>query len=164
MMSSVHEIITRRCLLASISKDEAGMLGEIFDDVQTRRFLPELYEMLDSPDGLLNFVSAFECYAMNSKGYLWGIRLNDKLAGFVAVMDLADTPLLFYAMHPDFRSCGYMKEAICGVLDYLGNEKGIRTISTDVYKENCISAAILQQSGFCVSREDEQKVYMTRTM
>ena len=151
-------------MLTHISKDELCLLKEIFDDAETKRFLPELYELLGSPDGLWNFVDTFDYYTQNDEGYLWGVKHYDELVAFVAVMDLSDITVLFYATHPNHRSRGYMKDALQSVLGYLSNQKAVRTISTDVYKENNISINILQQLGFCVCREDDKKVYMSKVL
>lgn len=162
-MNSFPEINTRHSVLARISDDELDILKEIFDDADTRRFLPELYELIDSPDGLRNFVTTFDNYTQNDEGYLWGVKHSDEFVGFIAVMDLSDAPALFYATHPNHRSKGYMKEALCAILEYLSS-KAIRTISTDVYKENNISINILQQLGFCVCKEDDKKAYMSKAL
>ena len=146
-----------------MSEDELCVLKEIFDDAETKRFLSEIYELLDTPDGLQNFVATFDFYTQNDEGYLWGVKHSDELVGFVAVMDLSYIPTLFYATHPNHRSKGYMKNALYAVLDYLSS-KAIRTISTDVYKENSISITILQQLGFCGCKEDDKKVYMSKAL
>lgn len=163
-MNPFPEINTRHSALARISESELDILKEIFDDVETRRFLSELYELLDSSNGIQKFVSTFDLYTQNDEGYLWGVKQSGELVGFVAVMDLSDIPALFYATHPNHRSCGYMKDALQSVLGYLSNQKVVRTISTDVYKENNISTNILQQLGFCVCREDDKKVYMSKVL
>ena len=163
-MNPFPEINSRHSALARISESELDILKEIFDDADTRRFLPELYELLDYPDGLQNFIATFVYYSQNDEGYLWGIKHSDEFVGFIAVMDLSDAPALFYATHPNHRSKGYMKDALCGVIDYLSYKRTIRTISTDVYKENSISIALLQQLGFCVCKEDDKKVYMSKVL
>lgn len=163
-MNPFPEINARHSVLTRISEDALGLLKEIFDDADTRRFLPELYELLDSSNGIQKFVSTFDLYTQNDEGYLWGIKHYDELVAFVAVMDLLDIPVLFYATHPNHRSKGYMKDALCGVIDYLSYKRTIRTISTDVYKENSISIALLQQLGFCVCKEDDKKVYMSKVL
>lgn len=163
-MNPFPEINSRHSALARISESELDILKEIFDDADTRRFLPELYELLDYPDGLQNFIATFVYYSQNDEGYLWGIKHRDEFVGFIAVMDLSDAPALFYATHPNHRSKGYMKDALCGVIDYLSSKRTIRTISTDVYKENSISIALLQQLGFCVCKEDDKKAYMSKAL
>lgn len=163
-MNPFPEINARHSVLTRISEDALGILKEIFEDVETRRFLSELYELLDSSNGSQKFVSTFDLYTQNDEGYLWGVKHCDELVAFVAVMDLSDIPVLFYATHPNHRSRGYMKDALQSVLGYLSNQKAVRTISTDVYKENSISIALLQQLGFCVCKEDEKKVYMSKVL
>lgn len=163
-MNLFPEINTRHSTLTRISEDKLGILKEIFEDVETRRFLPELYELLDSSNGIQKFVSTFELYTQNDEGYLWGVKHYDELVAFVAVMDISDIPILFYATHPNHRTRGYMKDALQNVLVYLSNQKAVRMISTDVYKENNISINILQQLGFCVCREDDKKVYMSKIL
>lgn len=163
-MNPFPEINARHSVLTRISEDALGILKDIFDDADTRRFLPELYELLDSFDGFQNFVTTFDYYTQNDEGYLWGVKQSGKLVGFVAVMDLSDIPALFYATHPNHRSRGYMKDALQSVLGYLSNQKAVRTISTDIYKNNSISINLLQQLGFCVCREDDKKVYMSKTL
>lgn len=163
-MNPFPEINARHSVLTRISEDALGILKDIFDDADTRRFLPELYELLDSFDGFRNFVTTFDYYTQNDEGYLWGVKQSGKLVGFVAVMDLSDIPALFYATHPNHRSRGYMKDALQSVLGYLSNQKAVRTISTDIYKNNSISINLLQQLGFCVCREDDKKVYMSKTL
>ena len=163
-MNPFPEINARHSVLTRISEDALGILKEIFEDAETKRFLPELYEILDTPDGHHRFTSTFDLYAQNDEGYLWGIKHNSEIVGFVAVMDISSDTTLFYAMHPNYRSCGYMKDALENVLDYLSNHKVVRTISTDIYKNNSISINLLQQLGFCVCREDDKKVYMSKTL
>lgn len=163
-MNPFPEINARHSVLTRISEEALGILKEIFEDVETRRFIPELYELLDAPNGLQEFVTIFEQYAQSGEGYLWGIKNNKELVGFVAVMDLSDTPILFYAMHPNHRSCGYMKDALHSVIEYLCNHIAIRTVSTEVYIENSISATLLQQLGFCICNEDDKKVYMSKVL
>ena len=163
-MNPFPEINARHSVLTRISENELGILNEIFEDIETRRFLPELYELLDYSNGIQKFVSTFDLYAQYDEGYLWGIKHCDELIAFVAVMDLSDIPVLFYATHPNHRSRGYMKDALQSVLGYLSNQKAVRTISTDVYKENSISIALLQQLGFCVCKEDDKKVYMSKVL
>jgi RimJ/RimL family protein N-acetyltransferase len=162
-MRTFPGINARHSVLTRISEDVLGILKEIFEDVETRRFLPELYELLDSSNGIQKFVSTFDLYTQNDEGYLWGVKHCDELVAFVAVMDLSDIPVLFYATHPNHRSRGYMKDALQSVLGYL-SKKVVRTISTDVYKENSISIALLQQLGFCVCKEDDKKVYMSKVL
>lgn len=157
-------INTDNSLLDGVTDRDLPVLREIFDDPQTRKYLPELYELVDSDSGLQQFVSSFAAYAQRNDGYLWGIRHDGQLTGFVATMEFSSDPAVFYAMHPDYRSRGLMKDALCSVIDYLNKHEMIRTIATDVYKENEVSINILMQLGFTVNYEDEQKFYMIKVL
>lgn len=163
-MNYTPNIRSKYSLLTRISEDDMDILREVFEDVETRRFLAELYSLLDASSGLKEFVSIFDLYAQNGDGYLWGIKHNNKLVGFIAVMDISCEATVFYAMHPNFRSYGYMSDALQSILEYLGNQKTVRTMSTEVYKENDISINLLQQLNFCVCQEDDKKVYMSKTL
>ena len=163
-MNPFPEINTRHSVLTRISEDELGILKEIFEDVETRRFLSELYGLLDSSNGIQKFVSTFDLYAQYDEGYLWGIKHCDELIAFVAVMDLSDIPVLFYATHPNHRSRGYMKDAIHAVIDYLGKSKQCHKVLTVVYKENSISIHILKQLGFRTYKEDDDKLYLSKAL
>lgn len=163
-MNFTPDISTKYSLLTHISEDDMSRLKQVFDDVETRRFLPELYELLDAPNGLQRLTSTFDLYAQNGEGYLWVIKQNNELAGFVAVMDISYDPALFFAMHPDYRSKGYMKESISAVIDYLQKYDLCYQISTDVYKENMISIHILEQLDFSIYTEDKDKVYLSKVL
>ena len=161
-MSSLPIIRTAHCLLDGICKEDIPTLEEILDDAVTRHFLPELYTLVGSFEGIIEFLSTFDFYVGNGMGYLWGIRNDSKLAGFIAVMDLYDAPSLFYAMHPTARLQGFMKESISNVVNYLFKNKICSSILTDVYKDNVASVIILQQLGFEIYKEDDNKFYFSK--
>ena len=163
-MRVLPEISTGHCLLNRILEADLPALNEIFYDAQTKRFLPELYPIADSAEGVRMFVSTFDLYLDMGEGFLWGIRRDDRLAGFIAVMDISDAPTVFYAMHPSFRSCGYMKESLSGVLEHLESQNAVEIIFTEVYKENSRSITLLRGLGFLIGREDDEKVYMSKTL
>ena len=163
-MNVFQRIFTLRCILDIITEEECSTLKEIFEDTQTKRFLPEIYELIDKPDGVQTFISVFNQYHDNDQGVLLGIYKNDALLGFVAVMDLPENPTLFYATHPEMRSQGYMKESVSYVIDYLRKMQCCQHISTDTYKENYASLNILKGLGFMIHKEDEKKIYMSKSL
>ena len=55
-----------------------------------------------------------------------------------------------------------MKDAISVVVDYLRKNILCNIISTDVYKDNYISIHLLEQLGFSVDKEDNNKVYLSK--
>lgn len=161
-MMTFPEIRTEYSLLKHISNDSIPILKGIFEDDNTRKYLPELYSLIDTNDGILQFITTFDIYTEKEDGFLWGIHCDNLLVGFVAVMDLSYNPILFYATHPGHRSRGYMKDAISVVVDYLRKNILCNIISTDVYKDNYISIHLLEQLGFNVDKEDNNKVYLSK--
>ena len=163
-MSYTPEINTKHCLLVRISEDEIPVLKEIFDDIETRKFLPELYELLDFDDGTAKFASIFDLYAQNDEGFLWGIKHRGLLIGFVAIMDFSCSPTLFYAMHRNYRSQGYMKESIREIILYLHKTKKCSYIQTEVYETNISSISLLKSIGFVKTDKRNNKIYFKYEM
>ena len=163
-MNTIPEIITRHSVLTCVSENDLCLLKEIFDDADTRRFLPELYELLDSHDGLQNFVATFDTYTQNGEGYLWGIKHRGLLIGFVAIMDFSCSPTLFYAMHRNYRSQGYMKESIREIILYLHKTKKCSYIQTEVYETNISSISLLKSIGFVKTDKRNNKIYFKYEM
>lgn len=106
-MNPFPEINARHSVLTRISEDALGILKEIFEDVETRRFLPELYELLDYPDGLPNFIATFVYYSQNDEGYLWGIKHSDEFVGLVFIY-LTTLNIRFLFKHSKLVYYGYL--------------------------------------------------------
>jgi RimJ/RimL family protein N-acetyltransferase len=163
-MIDIARLNTARCVLSRIEADDMQRLTEIFADFQTRAFLPELCEMLDSTKGVAEMVASFHTLSCNGEGILWGVRCGAELIGFVAVMDISDRPILLYAMHPDYRMRGLMKESVAAVLDYVARVGIVKTIHTEVYKDNCASVKMLCILDFVVTEEDNEKVHLSKDL
>lgn len=159
-MSAFPEIRTVRCILKCISNDNIPVLKAIFEDDETQKYLPELYPLIDESYGVINLILAFDSYSESGDGYLWGIHNEDKLLGFVAVVDLSCKPALFYAMHPNYRSQGYMKESLASLIDFLRDARSCQIITTEVYRTNEVSLYILRSLGFDASCIDDDKIQM----
>lgn len=163
-MKVFPKIETPRCVLNCITEKDVAVLEEIFRDIHTRKFLPEIYELIDTPNDVQRFFSVFEHYFTINEGFLWGIYKNKTLLGFVAIMDLSSSPALFYAMHPDYRQRGFMKEAIEAVIGFVCSNNLCCSLQSEVYKENLISINLLQSVGFDVMEADGQKFYLRKDL
>lgn len=135
---------TNRCVLSQITDSDVTVLWEIFNDNLFSKFLPELSEVFVSQESLKTFIGTFNNYFEDGSGILWGIRLNDKLAGFIAIMDIPDHATLFYAMHPKYRNMRIMSEAIDEVINFCTLNYSQIPLNTEVYRANSASLAILQ--------------------
>ena len=103
-MNTFPEITTQRCVLRQITNEDIPALRQIIDDKQFMRFLPELYETLKTNDGLKRFFHIFDIYVRNDDGVLWGLSVSGTLIGFIAIIDVSYDPVLFYAVHPQYRN------------------------------------------------------------
>lgn len=151
---------TKRCKLDGITLHDIGKLRDIVEDSQFRLFMPELYAMVHDVDGIYRFLRSFDMYAQNGDGFLWGIRKNTFLIGFVAIMDISCAPTIFYAIHRGYRNKGYVKEVVAEVVAYY------RTISkdplyTEVYQFNRASIAVLTSCGFQITGSKGNKLLLT---
>ena len=162
MMKNFTEIITERCVLTHITCDEIKALRDIFNDPVTREFLPEIYPLVDSHNGISQFIKTFEHYFNCEDGILLGVRFNGDIIGFVAIIDMQQMPSLFYAMHPNYRQCGYMFEALDGVMCYLRNGGYCSRISTEIYKNNTTSLKLLGKLSFQLGHENLEKYWLHR--
>ena len=154
------KIKTYRCILNCISNADIPILQEIFDDEATKYYLRELNELVVSKDGIRQFLDSFSCYVNRNEGILWGIYLNSKLVGFIAIMDMPDNPTLFYAMHSDYRLQGIMKECIIEATNFISKQTYCNFLQTEVYKDNDISINILQSADFKIIDFNDNKVFL----
>lgn len=158
-MTSVPILHTDRCTLSAITQSDISVLCQILDDAETQRFLPELCDEFQTEESLRQFISSFEKYLLQNEGILWGIRKDNTLIGFIAIMDIITNPTLFYAMHPKHRNNGYMKECLVKVVDYVQEVNHCDRLQTEVYNENVASGKLLTDIGFQKYNDDEQKEY-----
>lgn len=160
-MKSVPVLYTERCVLNGITQEDIPALRCIVDDALFRRFMPELCTLVRSPKGLQRFLDTFGKYLAEDEGVLWGIRKENQLVGFVALMDFSCCPSISYAMHPDYRNQGYGKESVAEAVDYFKTTSTLLELQTVVYKDNEASLSILKSCGFRKSAEIHNKFVMT---
>lgn len=158
-MTSVPILHTDRCTLSTVTQSDIPVLRQILDDSETQRFLPELCKEFRTTESLQKFVASFGKYLAQNEGILWGIRKDNTLIGFIAIMDIMTNPTLFYAMHPKHRNNGYMKECLAKVVDYVQEVNHCDRLQTEVYNENVASGKLLTDIGFQKYNDDEQKAY-----
>lgn len=161
-MNLFPKIHTQRCRLDNISCDDIFILQQIFNDDETKQYLQELNDLVSTEEGVKIFIDSFNRYADNNEGFLWGIYLDCKLVGFIAIMDISYNPTLFYAVHPNYRSQGIMKECATQVLNYISEKNICGCIQSEVYKRNYISIRLLESIGFEKTGCNKQKIFLYR--
>ena len=150
MINSVRfpTLKTRRLYLAEVTDDDIIMMTEIIKDKYTMKFMPELADICKEAKGVHGMIDTFKKYKNQGDGFLWGIRLNNTLIGFVGVMDLSYKPSVFYAMHSKFRHKGYMQESVLAIMNYLFSNKFCYQLETEVKYDNFSSRKLLENVGF----------------
>ena len=162
-MKSVPILRSRRCILCEITDKDLCVIQEIMNDDEFQKFLPELYELINSKDGFLQFFKSFSIYLQQDEGILWGISLNDNIIGFAAIMDISDNPTLFYAIHPLYRNKGLMTECISTIVSFLAKHKLCDYIQTEVYDRNIASLTVLLRNGFVKTGHNEDCKIILKT-
>lgn len=153
---------TQRCVLNRITDEDIPVMRQIFKDVLTQKYLPELRSLVRTDKGIRQILQSFDFYLSKDEGVIWAIRLSDALIGFVAIMDLSSKPTVFYALHPDFRKNGYMQESVAMSVQYI-LEKGLNYyVQTEVHNENMNSINLLQSIGFRVVKKTKCKTFLQK--
>lgn len=158
-MKDFPALETSRCVLNCITDDDVPVLRQIFDDESTQKYLPELQSLVRTDKGIQQMLSSFDAYLTMGEGVMWGVRLRDVMIGFVAIMDLSCNPTIIYAMHPSYRSNGYMKECVAISVQYVLGRGLCSSVQTEVYNDNVVSIGLLQSIGFDVVRSSKRKTF-----
>ena len=156
---SVPTLQSEHCLLNEIEENDITALRTIFSDTDTQRYLPDLCDIAQTNDGIKQILKSFHTYLSKNEGVLWGIRKHDTLIGFVATMDLATNPTIFFAMHPKYRNQGYMQESVRLATQYVRDAKLTNELYTEVDVNNIASQKVLERCGYKV-REKQKLGYL----
>lgn len=163
-MKTVPVMHTNRCCLMAIGAEQLPAMHQVMVDADSQRFLPELYDLIKTDEGMQQMLRSFDCYLANGEGFLWGIYAGDSLIGFIAAMDCTSQPILFYAMHPEYRRKGFMSECLPLVVDYLYLTGICQSLQTEVYNDNLASRRLLSALGFVAVESDDAKTTYKSTV
>ena len=159
-MTELPVLNSPRCVLNRITEEDIPVMRQIFDDELTRKYLSELWTLVKTDVGIKQMLSSFNVYMEKDEGMIWGIRHNGDLIGFVAFMDLSLNPTVVYAMHPSYRSKGYMKECVALSVRFVLSRGKCRYVQTEVHNDNAVSIGLLQSIGFNIVRCVMRKTYL----
>lgn len=159
-MTEIPVLQSPRCVLNRITEEDIPVMRQIFDDGLTRLYLSELWTLVETDEGIRQMLSSFHILMKQNEGLIWGVRLNGNLIAFVAFMDLSCNPTVVYAMHPKYRSCGYMKECIALSVKYVLGLGLCSYMQTEVHNDNVVSIQLLQSIGFKLLMQDDKKSYL----
>ena len=163
-MNAFPILQSTRCVMSCITDEDISVMQQIFDDDLTRKFLPELIPLVRTDKGIRQMLSSLNALFTQDEGIIWAIRLENTVIGFAAVMDLTDSPTILYAIHPNYRQKGYMKECIDVIINYILDKTQCSYIQSEVYIENTPSMHLLQSIGFKVKKKYSRKVLLRREL
>lgn len=155
----LHDIETPRFLISQLTERHYDQLYQIMTDKEFMRFLPELSDEYSAFGGIKIFATSFDRFKTTGRGLLLGMTSDDRLLGFIAIMDLPENPTVFYATHPAYRNKGIMVEAVSLVIKQLFRLGLCTRIRTEIYKENIASIKVVSKSGFRQIGENDEKSY-----
>lgn len=159
-MNNVPLLFTAYCVLTDITQEDMPVLRQIMDDEQFQRYLPELYDLVKTPIGLEQFIHVTNLYRQKNDGFLWGMRIDGTLIGFIAIIDISYEPTLFYATHPSFRNQGYTRVSVMEVINYFQKNYPNKHLHTELSEENTPSKILLAHCGFTHSRKIGKKIHL----
>lgn len=161
-MKDLPVLKSPHCVLNRITEDDIPAMRQIFDDELSRKYLSELCTLVETDEGIKQMLSSFNSFMEQDEGVIWGVRHNGKLVAFVAFMDLSCNPTVIYAMHPAYRSKGYMKECVALSVQYVLECSMCGYMQTEVHNDNVASVELLQSIGFDVVGKDQLKTYLQK--
>ena len=159
-MTKLPMLKSPRCIMNCISEDDIPVMRQIFDDELTRKYLSEFWTLVETDEGIKQMLSSFNILMKQNEGLIWGVRLNSNLIAFIAFIDLSCNPTVIYAMHPTYRSCGYMKECVALSVQYMLGDGLCSYIQTEVHNDNEISMHLLCSIGFRIINQDNTKTHL----
>lgn len=159
-MKELPVLYTQRCAMSRITAENIPVLRQILDDELTQKYLSELQSFVCTNEGIERILTSFDTLLKQDEGMIWGIRLAEKLIGFLAFIDLSCKPTVFYAIHPSYRSKGYMKECLSQSIQYVLNSGMCSYVQTEVHNDNVKSIRLLQSVGFKILKRDKDKMYL----
>lgn len=158
VLPTVPELHGERCTLNAVEESDIPVLRDIFSDSVTQRFLPDLCDIAKTDADIRQILQSFRTYLSKGEGILWGIRWNDTLVGFVAVMDLSFNPTIFFAMHPMHRNQGLMRESVELATQYICDAKLCNELHTEVDETNIPSRKVMENCGYSICEIKNDKI------
>lgn len=147
-MSSVPTLKSHRIALLSITESDCDALHKIMLDDDVKRFMPDFYEIIESKEDYFEILNSFDTLWEGKEAALWGIHNDDRLTGFIGLMDITKDATIFYSIGESHRKCGLAKEAVETLIDYIKSSALATEIHSYVAIDNYASIKVLLYNGF----------------
>ena len=81
------------------------------------------------------------------------------MTGFIAIMDISYDPILFYAIHPNYRNQGYASEAASAILDFAFENLKINKVYAQCDINNPASLGVMRKIGMTCIDDQGTRTY-----
>lgn len=153
MILTPSVIPTARLFLSSIEdSDTEDMLALLTDPAIKKTYMiPDFAD----PDQALRMVGRFRELSHDPDRWVFGIRLDGRLIGFLNDVDKTDTAVeMGYVITPAHWGKGYATEAFSAVMTCLF-EAGFETVRAGAFAENTASMRVMEKCGMARIEETE---------
>lgn len=104
------------------------------------------------------YIARIDASLLRGESVVWAVSFSEtgEFIGSVCLRNLSPdgkSAEIGYELLPAYQGCGYMREAVCAVLDYGFSAAGFEKIFADLCADNVRSANLLQKIGFQKERE-----------
>ena len=157
MKTLKEAITTQRLSLHSLSEYDNKALITVLksDEVSKFYMVPELKTSEDET----KLFSILLDLSHRDDRYVYGIYLNDILIGIINDTEIAGSRIeLGYAMNPDYFGCGYMTEALNGMIKHLFN-RGFKEVVAGAFQDNIASIRVMQKCGMSLIERTDKILY-----
>lgn len=145
MKRSRQCILAERLKLERIDEQNQNEMLELLtnDQIKKTYMLPDFR----SKEKLMNLFHSFIELSKDTKRFVRGIYLHDKLIGFINDVEIKDDRIeLGYVIHPDYWNQGYASEALASSIQHL-LKQGFKKIITGAFEENKASQRVMEKCG-----------------
>ena len=145
---------TKRLTLKPFAQNDAGSALDLLtnDVIKNTYMLPDFEKREDA----LSLFQGLMKLSLDESHYVRGIYLGEHLIGYLNDVEIENASIeLGYLIHPDFHSCGYMTEALCGAIEDLFR-RGYREVIAGAFEENKASLRVMMKAGMSrLEKQDE---------
>lgn len=144
-------IESKRLFLRNFRSGDEAEIHKLFCIDEAMRFVgmyPAFTKMEETKERLERWMRSDQRLAIT-------LKERGEVLGYIAVNSeeqRADTRELGFAIRPEFRRQGYIREAVNAVMDHLRGE-GIRYVWACCFKENTASENLIRSMGFEFQQE-----------
>lgn len=146
--SSFPVLTSERLNLVQINLKHTEGVSAIFQDRESYRFLSNTGAI--EPEEIPGMILKENALFVEGSVITWGIEDHQgEFCGYISLQQPGSfAPVLRYATALDKRRCGYMREALAAVKEFIFNRLMVVNVIAHIHHRNHVSAKLLGHLGF----------------